>query len=196
MWRSGMVAVFGLGLGVLAAPGWSDEIYSWTDAAGRVHYTNAPSAGGAPADEHANDTPAPEAGAADPEDEAPAIAAANANPEGEAAPGRPEPVADPAVYSTEVSLRRNAIERDLRAAGRRLRELDGDLATVRGHNAGGAKLPPELRSEEENALLAEREQVTKRVDELRAQAAKLRGEVTARLGELPAWWVDVRTDQR
>ena len=109
---------------------------------------------------------------------------------------------DDAAFSADVSLRRNALERDLRATEKRLRELDTRLATLaraRARNAantvstGGVRAPgAEMRSEEEKALAEEREQLAQHALEVKGVAVKLRDEVTARVGETPAWWIDVR----
>ena len=37
-----------------------------------------------------------------------------------------------------------------------------------------------------------REQLVQRADQVRSDAAKLREEVTARLGATPPWWIDLR----
>ena len=49
-----------------------------------------------------------------------------------------------------------------------------------------------MRSEEEKALAEEREQLAQHALEVKGVAVKLRDEVTARVGETPAWWIDVR----
>src|SRR5207247_2278851 len=85
------LVVLGLALGV---PVWADDIYRWTDAAGGVHYANAP---------HRQAT-------------------------------------------------------------------NGDAV----------------------ALAEEREQLAQHALEVKGVAVKLRDEVTARVGETPAWWIDVR----
>jgi hypothetical protein len=164
---------------VLAAPVQAGEIYRWTDAAGGVHYANSPTAHRDGSDRNA----------AAPGEEASYAAPTEAGP-------------DDATFSADVSLRRNAFERDLRATEKRLRELDTRLATLaraRARNAGGSAAtggvrPPgaELRSEEEKTLADEREQLAQHALEVKAEAVKLRDEVTARLGETPAWWIDVR----
>ena len=173
-----MVGLLVLGM-ALAIPAGADEIYRWTDATGSVHYANAPVAHGQGTDHDA------------------------------VAPGRETSYTTPSEaeptdsnFSADVSLRRNALERDLRATEKRLRELDTRLATLaraRARNAGGSAATGGLRapgadlpSEEEKTLTEEREQLAQHAIEVKGQAVKLRDEVTARLGEIPAWWVDVR----
>ena len=83
-----------------------------------------------------------------------------------------------------------------------MRELDGRLATLArartGHAAGSTATGGvgtsafDVRSDEERALGEEREQVAQQVADLRTSAAKLRDEVSERLGGTPAWWVDPR----
>ena len=169
------VGLVGLGL-ALGVPVWAGDIYRWTDAAGGVHYANAPTA-------HREGT---DRNAVAPGEEASFTAPSDAG----------------ATFSADVSLRRNALERDLRATEKRLRELDTRIATLaraRARNAkgsaatGGVRAPgADLRSEEEKTLADEREQLAQHALEVKAEAVKLRDEVTARLGETPAWWIDVR----
>ncbi len=114
---------------------------------------------------------------------------------------------DADTFSATASLRRSALERDLRATARRLHEIDARLSTLaraRGQHAqgsaatGGVAAPtaaPEgidLRSEEERTLATEREQLAQHADQVRNDAAKLREEVTARFGATPPWWIDLR----
>ena len=186
-----------LALLALATPGWAADIYRWTDGAGNVHYSNM-DAEGDDAASVARDAPV-----APPEEEASASLDGATD---EAAGGTVAP-ADPGAFSTDASLRRNALERDLRATQQRLHEVDARLAALaraRGQHAqgsaatGGVATPtaaPEgidLRSEEERTLATEREQLAQHADQVRDQAAKLREEVTARLGATPPWWIDLR----
>ena len=177
------VVAVGVSLTVLAGSGWADEIYRWTDAAG-VHYSNTPTAGGTPTAVAGYDAPA------------------------EAAPGdaAKRPPDDGGTFSTDASLRRNALERDARTTERRLRELDAKLATLgraRTANAAGsaatggvAALAGDVRSDEEKALAEQRAQVAQHGDDVRTEYAKLRDEVTTKLGSTPPWWNDLRTSTR
>jgi hypothetical protein len=179
-----------LGLVALAPPVRANEIYRWTDRTGGVHYTNTPTVGAEP-----TDMPAPEAA-----EEADADAReASAD---QAPPAEIEPSNEDRAYFASVSLKRNALERELRTTDRQLRTLDERLsamARVRTRNRAGSDatggvgtMAVDIRSEEERALAAEREQVGKRAEELRAEGARLREEVTARVGATPSWWIDVR----
>jgi len=106
-------------------------------------------------------------------------------------------------FSTSASLRRQALERDLRASDHRLRDLDAQLATLaraRMRNAGGSEATggvrapaTDVRSDEEKALSAERDGVAQHVAEARGAYAKLREEVAARLGGTPSWWIELST---
>jgi uncharacterized protein DUF4124 len=166
-----------VGFLTLAAPAWADEIERWTDAAGNVHYRN---------------TPGPRTG-----DESDGAAAPAAH--GDTAAGTDS---DADTYSTSASLRRTALERDLRATEKRIRDIDAKLASlarVRGQYAKGSAATGgvgtravDVRSEEEKALETEREQLAQHAAEVRNDAARLRQEVTAHLGETPAWWIDIR----
>ena len=166
-----------VGLLAFAAPAWADEIERWTDAAGNVHYTNAPG---------------PRTG-----DESDATAAPAAH--GDAAA---DTDSDAGAYSTSASLRRNALERDLRATEKRIRDIDAKLASLaraRGQHAKGSAatggvgtVAVDVRSEEEKALEAEREPLAQHAAEVRNEAARLKQEVTAHLGATPDWWIDLR----
>jgi hypothetical protein len=184
-----MMAV-GVSLTVLAGSGWADEIYRWTDAAGNVHFSNTPTSGGTPTvlnDEQPLGMAAPEAGG-----------------EGVAAAAIPA-AAEDTGFSTDASLRRNAIERESRAAERRLRQIDDQLASLgRARSArsgdpatgGVVLLGGDVRSDEERSLEREREELAKRNETLQSDYAKLREEVSARLGGVPPWWVDLKTSHR
>lgn len=161
-------------------PSWASEIYRWTDANGGLHFSNTPTIAGDRAgleDEPAQ--PGTETGAdATAGDEA-------------------------AAYSTATSLRRHALEQELRTTERKLHDLDGRLgllARARTRNAGenaaagGVRsAATDLRSDEERALADEREALAKQAAGLRTEFAKLRDEVTEHLGgTTPEWWVEVR----
>jgi len=191
-----------LALLALATPGWAADIYRWTDGAGNVHYSNM-DAEGDDAASVARDAPVA------PPDEEASLNDATGDTADDAAGGTTAP-ADPSAFSTDASLRRNALERDLRATQQRLHEVDAHLAALaraRGQHAqgsaatGGVATPtaaPEgidLRSEEERTLATEREQLAQHADQVRDQAAKLREEVTARLGVTPPWWIDLRSEE-
>src|SRR2546425_3961235 len=118
------------------------------------------------------------------------------------APAAAPPTEEAETFSTSASLRRQALERDLRTTERRLRDLDAQLATLgraRTRNAGGSEATggvraaaDDVRSEEEQSLAAERAQVLQHVADVRAAYATLRDEVTARLGANPSWWIEPR----
>jgi uncharacterized protein DUF4124 len=156
----------------LVSPAAAHDIYKWTDASGTVHYAS---------------MPGPDAGSAKTDS-------------GDAAGSGAADDAD--TSSAEISLKRNALERDLRTTEKRIREIDSKLATLaraRGERAhgsaatGGVGANPALRSEEEKALAEEREQLAQHAAEVRNDAVRLRDEATARAGgTTPAWWVDVR----
>ena len=169
----GLVAVL-----ALAAPARGDEIYRWTDAAGHVHYSNS----AAPGDGSTRMPDTAPGGTTSPE----------------AAESDENTSVDTGTFSAGVSLRRNALERDLRATEKRLRDLDARLsalARARKQNgaAGGVGTNLDLRSEEEKTLATEREQLAQHAAEVRSDGARLRQEVTARSGgTTPDWWIDVR----
>jgi len=176
-----MVWLVTVGMLALALPAWSSEIYRWTDGAGNVHYSNTPNTG-----HHATAV-------------GPDGAPVGGDDGGSAGEDR-DPEAD--AYSASASLRRNALERELRATEKRVREVDAQLAKlarVRGDRADAARTTSgvgtnlDVRSEEEKALATEREQLAQHAVQVRSDAAQLRQEVTQHTGgATPDWWVDIR----
>jgi len=195
----GTLAVY---LVALAAPAWSGDVYyRWRDDAGRLHFSNVPAdaqewvSASVPIEETQPEAAQPAA--------IPAVADASAPAaDGEAAIPAPKSDEELAAYSASTSLRRNALERDLRATEKRIQEIDGRLkvlATARTRNARGSDATGgvgtsalDLRSEEEKALAAEREQLGQHGADVRNDAAKLKGEVAGQLGGTPVWWTDPR----
>jgi hypothetical protein len=170
--------IVGVLLGALAEPAWAEDIYRWTDATGRVHYSNTPAAREEPVRVISTSRgQIPEAGAG----------AEAASESGSAA----EPAGD-------ASVRRRALERDFQASERRLGELDAELARLAalrtrfaaGTEATGgvATRAADARSEEELVLERERAALVERLAEIRAGYAKLEEEVVARHGSRPDWW--------
>ena len=194
-----MIGPWTLALLALSAPGWSSDIYRWPDGAGNVHYSNM-DAEGDDAASVARDAPVA------PPDEEASLNDATGDTADDAAGGTTAP-ADPSAFSTDASLRRNALERDLRATQQRLHEVDAHLAALaraRSQHAqgsaatGGVGTPTpapqgiDLRSEEERSLATEREQVAQHAEQVRNDATRLLQEVTARFGVTPPWWIDIR----
>lgn len=179
----------------LAGTGWADQVYTWKDAGGTVHYSNTPTVGRSASKVYETPAAAPE--------EAPAVAGTEAFPTDSPAAAVPSVSSeDAAALSASASLRRNALERELRATATQIRELDTRLTKLgrvrtqhsRGSAATGGVAAPALdvRSEEEVALDTERERLVKHANEVRAASVTLRQEVTSRLGSTPAWWNDIR----
>jgi len=170
----------------LALPAWSNDIYRWTDGSGQVHYSNTPNTG------HGATSVGPGGTAA----------LEGASRQDAAATDRGKDGTDPAAFSASASLRRNAFERDLRATEKRIREIDtrlASLARARGARAEEARVTSgvgtnlDVRSEEEKALSEERDKLVQHATEVRADAGRLRDEVTAHAGgTTPDWWIDVR----
>ena len=170
-----------VGMLALALPARSSDIYRWTDGAGNVHYSNTPSTG------HAAKAVGPDGAPAVDDDED--RTGADRDPDADA-------------YSASASLRRNALERELRATEKRVHEVDAQLAKLaraRGDRADAAKVTSgvgtnlAVRSEEEKALASEKEQLAQHAVQVRSDAAQLRQEVTQHSGgATPDWWVDVR----
>ena len=202
MWRMGLVVLVLAAVGSRAA---ADEIYRWTDKAGAVHISNAPSVGDRKTtveSESMPNAPGEPTAAVQPEAMDPRATAGTAPGQAAVPVGASETSEEHAAYSSDVSLRRNALERDLRATESRLHQIDAELAGLarartqyaRG-TAGTGGLgtnAAEARSPQELVLDVEREKLSKHASETRASGAKLRDEVTQRLGTTPDWWRDLR----
>jgi hypothetical protein len=139
----------------LAGSAGADQIYHWVDSSGRVHFSNAPAV-----DSHASDVGTDEIRM---QTTAPPPAAAGTP----AATGAAESAAD-RVH-------------DLRAAQRRLEDIDAQLATLakaRTAHAGGTPgtgglgtNAAEYLSPEEEKLKGERGEVEQQINELRGTAS-------------------------
>ena len=179
-----MMAVLACGVGVQAA-----EVFQWTDHEGQRHYSNAPSAG---AERKPIDVEQGVAKTRMPDEETTAAET----------PGRGRSAEEMAAFSTSASLRRQALERDLRQTERQLGDRDRRLAELerarKAHAAGsvatgGVKTAAgDVRSEDEKSLAAEREELAQHQTQTRSEYAKLKEEVTAKLGATPPWWIDLR----
>jgi len=180
----------------------AEDIYRWKDSAGGLHFENVP-------------TPNPttgmqqlegfgsEAAAAAETPPADVIYDDNGMPMEAAAPATkrlpPDQVAD---YSTDVSIRRTQLARELKSTESQLKSIDARLATLkqarlrnaRGSAAtGGVGAPAQdVLSPEEEELVEQRDELAQHAVELRNDAANLRQEVEARLGSVPSWWTDLR----
>jgi len=172
-----------LGLAAGAAAG---DIYRWTDGKGQLHFSNVP-AGTA------------EQGGLVSEEQAPPVdtASATRDPEGAAAEETPQQ----ADASSQASLRRQEIEREFRQTKAEVQEIDRQLAEMarlrtrfaKGTEAtGGLGTRAEnVRTPEEEQLIAKRAQLTKHADELKGQYDDLHADVTRTFGSTPDWWVDL-----
>jgi hypothetical protein len=174
-----MVPVLALVAVALAAPARAesldDDIYRWTDHAGRLHYSNTRVG-------PASDDIGGAVEGVSPEGSGEATGEVTAS----QVPSTPEDTA----FANSASLRRNALERDLRTTERRLREVDEELAGIARDRAAPPSGPP--LPNQGFQLAAEREQLAKRANSLRGDYQKLREEVTTRLGGTPVWWIDLR----
>ena len=193
-------------LAVLAgfAPGWAEEIHRWTDSSGRVHYSNTPtgrSADGAPSPSGQAYEPSGGGQAYDPSGDAearPGVREHDPEAPAPAAAAQSATEADDA-FSTQASLRRSTLARDIRDTEKRIKGIDArlsDLQRVRARNAqgsaatGGVRASLDVRSDEEERLAEQREELSKHATEVRNDYTKLRQEVTSRLGTTPPWWID------
>jgi hypothetical protein len=190
-------------IAALAGSSTAEEIYRWKDSAGGLHFENVPTPNPTTGMQRieGSGSEAPTAAATPPAD---VLYDDNGEPIVEAAPAKsqPAPPDDAAGYSTDVSIRRSRIERELKSTESRIKSIDGRLATLqqaRLRNAqgsaatGGVGAPAQdVLSPEEEELVEERDELAQHAAEVRNDAAKLRQEVEARLGSVPSWWTDIR----
>jgi hypothetical protein len=194
-----MRSVCGALLMVVALTGSSlaDEMYRWKDSSGGLHFENVPEPGERRRREDAGAVPTGDIVAdqgGEPGD--PSLYGTDDEPK-----KRKLTADEEATFSTDVSVRRSQLERELRGTEGRIRQIDGQLATLarartknsRGSEAtGGVAAPANILSPEEESLVDERDQLAQHAVDVRNDAAELRQEVEARLGTVPAWWTDIR----
>lgn len=184
-------------LGVVGPTFAGEVIYRWVDTKGGVHFSNVPSPGARETDLAVADEP----GMPD--------ALPVGRPEGEGQVAEPahgdEAVAaaqrDVTEVSSQSSLRRQQLEREIKQSDQQLKDIDGQLqkmAQLRTRFAKGSDMTggvatnaESARSPEEKQLVEQREQIAQQSAALRTQYSKLRDEVTAQLGGVPDWWIDV-----
>src|SRR5262245_36998164 len=105
------------------------EVFEWTDGDGKRHYSNVPAAS---AERKPIDIEQGMATTRLPEEE---------SRKGEAGTAAAGSSSEQAAFSADASLRRQAMERDLRQTEKKLRELDGrlsELARARTAHAAGS----------------------------------------------------------
>jgi hypothetical protein len=183
-------------IAVLAGTSTAEDIYRWKDPTGGLHFQNVPTPG-------QRSVLLDDSGSAGSESsDTTGVAMSDGGETGETPKRKkltPEQEED---FSTEVSMRRATLEKELRGTEKRLRDVDGRLATlqrarlknVNGSAAtGGVGAPAyNVLSPEEEALVEERDELAQRAVEVRNDAVHLRQEVEDRLGSVPAWWTDLR----
>ena len=174
----------------------ADEMYRWKDSSGGLHFENVPTperrSRGDGAEVPTGDIVADQGGEpADP----------SLYDSGDEAKRKKMTADEQETFSTDISSRRSQLERDLRGTESRIRQIDGQLATLarartknaRGSEAtGGVAAPANILSPEEDSLVDERDELAQHAVDVRNDAAELRQEVEARLGTVPAWWTDIR----
>jgi hypothetical protein len=180
----------------LAGPSLAEEMYRWKDASGGLHFENVPQPG--EHRRHDEDVESTTGDVAVQENGEPADSLLD---DSDGAPRKKMTDDQTSAFSTEISARRSQIQRELRDTESRMRQIDGQLASlerVRTKNArgteatGGVAAPGNILSPEEEALVEERDGLAQHAVEVRNDAAVLRQEVEARLGAVPEWWTDIR----
>ncbi len=152
----GRMGIAVLAATVLAAPAHADDVYSWKDQRGVTTFSNAPTQGAQQADIRWEDSPAPD-------DVAPASATSELTP--------------------DESIRKDDLQRELKALDQQVKSLDGrlaELAAARTSHARGLAITGGLGtnagrylSPEEESLGAEREKLVDQVEKLRDEIASV-----------------------
>lgn len=173
---------------VAVAPARANDIYTWRDQHGISHYSNAP----VPGAKHVDFYDAEIAPAA--KDAAVAPVSVPTGDGAAAATTAAAAISDDerASFSNGASLRRQALERNYRGAQLRMRELDralADLARFRVQHAREGTNAAGYQSDEEKSLAGEKAGLERDLEQSRRDYATLEGEVTARLGGMPDWWI-------
>jgi hypothetical protein len=198
-----MRSVCGALLMVMALTGSSlaDEMYRWKDSSGGLHFETVPAPGERRRREDAAEVPTGDI-VADQGGEPVDPSLYDSGDSGDEVKKKKKMTAgEQEALSTDISVRRSQLERELRGTESRIRQIDGQLATLarartkntRGSEAtGGVAAPAHILSPEEESLVDERDELAQHAVDVRNDAAELRQEVEARLGSVPAWWTDIR----
>lgn len=170
-----MALVTGLLAGVSALPARADEVYSWKDRGGTIHYSNVPVENAAPT---GLDIPTTSFTTSDEDTATEAAAAPLGADEVESISAQAD-----MPEATDETLQRLANEKQLKQIDQRLSHIDkqmDDLARARTSHAGGTPETGGLGtnaanylSPEEESLGAEREVLEKQAAQLRDQDAAL-----------------------
>jgi hypothetical protein len=168
----------------LAGVSTAQQTRSWKDENGRLHYSNvgpsspppaadAPALSPPPAEPRAVETPAEEA-----------------DPYAKLSDGQ---------LSSTVTLTRDRLRSELRAAQSRISSIDEELAEIHGlrqkavSNAykayGIDRVPADVASPREAELAEEKKKLDEQVASVRSAYAELEDSVRKRRGELPEWWL-------
>lgn len=169
-------------LGLLVHPSSAADIFTWRDARGVVHYSNAPASG------RGEIVPPADLPSAPPESPPDATIATD-----HPAPALPD--AERAAFSDRVSGQRRSLEQAYRAASRHLTDIERQLQTLQRARVQHANLgtnAADAVSADEQPLLAEKSAASKERDQVRADYETLAAEVTKQLGALPDWWIALR----
>ncbi len=187
-------------LGFVAPTLAGEVIYRWVDTGGGVHFSNVPSPGARETDLAVADEPGSPEGMPVGPPEGEGQIAERSHGDGDSAPG-PAGQRDATEVSAQSSLRRQQLEREIKQSDQQLKDIDSQLqkmAQLRSRFAKGTAMTggvatnaDSARSPEEKQLAEQREQVAQQSAALRTQYGKLRDEVTAQLGGVPDWWIDV-----
>jgi hypothetical protein len=164
----------------VAGPAYADDIYTWTDKGGQVHFSNVPSTDQRGAKLGTTETVPPD--------------------ELHQADAALELSDEQQKFADGAALQRSKMARELRTMDKQVQEIDAKLAELsraRTAHAGGMEITGGLgtnaagfRSPEEIALETQREELVKRRGEARGDVDKLRGEVNEKLGGTPSWWIE------
>lgn len=201
--RYGFAAlVFGFVWSSLAGPNaTAQKVYKWTDASGKVHFSNVSPEGDSST--RAPSAPAPQG-----------IEAQNPSGEAAAEPAAPPPAADSSAqrsgphsdlsedeFSDQVSSTRMRLKRELAQVKQQSQEVGDKLAALKKDRDRPARMdleflqkaygPEQHESSDEDDLRKQKDKADRRVEEIRKQYADLKEEAVKRFGHAPAWWLPI-----
>jgi hypothetical protein len=198
-------------IAALAGSSKAEEIYRWKDPLGGLHFANVPTPGHGSilldesgSAEGSDGSQVSDSSASGGSEASEADVAVDENGQPVETVIRKKKLSPDELdsYSTDVSIKRSQLERELKGTESRLRDIDGRLAMLqrarlknsRGSAATGgvAANAADVLSPEEQSLVEEREDLAQQAADMRSGAVHLRQEVEARLGSVPSWWTDLR----
>jgi hypothetical protein len=175
----------------------AQKVYKWTDKDGKVHFSNVgPGAEGSA--EEGSGVTGIEAQSTAPEATAPTgeVAAASQEP---AASGDSSSSISEEAFSSQVSVTRSRLKRELAAEKEKAQQADEQLAALTKELDQPTRIgleilqkaygPDQRLGTEEDTLRKQKRDAEARMEAIRKQYADLEAEAVKRFGHQPSWWL-------